>query len=356
MQRIKAKISLMLMLTALLSIVSIDLTASPLSVEKRKEVNHSFKVDNNSRLQIENKYGSITITHWNKKEVAIRVEIICKSNNEREAQEAIDGITIEASKLGDLISAETNIRQTTMNNQSLNINYYLQMPASLKSELSQKYGNIHLPEKDNHEMEIEMKYSNLQAGDFVAPLSLEAKYSNIELGKLKEAELDIAYAGRASIEKAQKLEMESRYSSTKIGEVKYLNLNSKYDNISINQIDKLTMELAYSEATIGSLCEELEAEELSYSKMTINSLSPSFKQFNVDARYGNVVVKLPTKASFRVIAENMKYSKCNIKDFKTEQTSSDKSNHSYIYEVNGGKQPTIYFNGNNYSNLKIKSE
>lgn len=357
MKRVETNYCLALMLTFLFSLINMEMMAKPQNVEKKKEINHSFKVDNNSCLQVDNKYGNISITHWNKEEVSMRIEIICKANNERIAQENIDRVSIDATMLGNKISAKTELKSSNKStrNLSININYYIQMPATLKSELSQKYGNIYLPEKDNHEMDIEVKYGNLKAGDFVAPLSLEAKYSNVKVGNLTHAEIDLSYSGGASIAKAHKLKIDSRYSNTDIEQIDELKISSNYGNVSIGQVNKLTLELAYGNTTIKKLNETLNADELKYSNLTIHSLSPSFKQFNVDARYGNVDVKLPANASFRVAAKEMKYSKCIINGFKMELISSNKSDNEFLYEINEGKQPTLYFNGNNYANLKIEA-
>ena len=42
---------------------------------KKKEINKSFNVGKNDILQVDNRYGNITVTHWSKSEVSIRVVI-----------------------------------------------------------------------------------------------------------------------------------------------------------------------------------------------------------------------------------------------------------------------------------------
>ena len=38
---------------------------------KKKEINKSFNVGKNDILQVDNRYGNITVTHWSKSEVSI---------------------------------------------------------------------------------------------------------------------------------------------------------------------------------------------------------------------------------------------------------------------------------------------
>ncbi|MEI3118892.1 MAG: hypothetical protein V8T12_09150 [Parabacteroides johnsonii] len=40
---------------------------------KKKEINKSFNVGKNDILPVDNRYGNITVTHWSKSEVSIRV-------------------------------------------------------------------------------------------------------------------------------------------------------------------------------------------------------------------------------------------------------------------------------------------
>ena len=52
---------------------------------KKKEINKSFNVGKNDILQVDNRYGNITVTHWSKSEVSIRVVIEAKARNEEKA-------------------------------------------------------------------------------------------------------------------------------------------------------------------------------------------------------------------------------------------------------------------------------
>ena len=133
-----------------------------------------------------------------------------------------------------------------------------------------------------------------------------------------------------------------------------INLENKYGNIKIESLDKGYMEIKYSEAMIGSVKDELNVDELAYSTLTIKELSANFKQVNVDARYGNLNISVPAKASFKIAAENMKYGSRNVNGFNiTNSSTEDKVNH--YYEINSGNKGRINFDGNNYSNINVKA-
>lgn len=51
-------------------------------------------------LTTDNRYGNTTITHWNKNEVSIRVEIEAKAESDDAAQATLDRVQVEIKKSG----------------------------------------------------------------------------------------------------------------------------------------------------------------------------------------------------------------------------------------------------------------
>ena len=76
---------------------------------KKKEINKSFNVGKSDILQVDNRYGNITVTHWSKSEVSIRVVIEAKARNEERAQNIIDRISIRMEKTGNSPSTTMSI-------------------------------------------------------------------------------------------------------------------------------------------------------------------------------------------------------------------------------------------------------
>lgn len=346
------------LLLAILLIVStaIGRAAKPEDV-KKKEISKTFSVGLDYLLRTDNRYGNTTITHWNKNEILIRVEIEAKAKSPEIAQETIDRIQIEIEKSGNTVSAITSLKQQNWNgnrNERFTINYFISMPSSLAINLTQKYGNINLPENNDGNSTIQIKYGNLNAGNFTKPLNLEAKYGNVNINNVAKAYLDLGYCGNVKIGKANRLNADNKYSNMEIEECELLDLENKYGNVNIHTLDKGNIEIKYSEATIGTLKESLDVGELAYSTLTIKALSADFSNLDVDARYGNLNVRIPASASFKVSAENMKYGNRSVKGFNiTDSSTEDKVNH--YYEINGGNHGHVYFNGNNYGNIKVQA-
>lgn len=358
----KLKTNALCLLTWLCALCSLPALAdrpAALDYKKQKEVVESFKVGSNDLLQIDNRYGNITVTHWSKNEVQIRVKIEAKASRETKAQEALDRVRIELKKEGGVVSGITTLKSQNNwsgNNsgESLTIDYFISMPSALASDLSQKYGNINLPDQNDGKCSLHLKYGNLYAGNFSQTLDLEAKYGNVDMGHLSEARMDLGYIGSMTCKDARELMVESKYSKLDIGKIQTLVLEEKYGNLSAASIDRGRIELKYGDATIGLLKTELDVDALGYGSLTVKEVSPSFTHINVDARYGSLYLNIPAKTAFTVKAEDMRYGNYNLEGFNV--TSSEKEDkNDYRSEVNGGGSRRIYFNGNGYGNLTIKA-
>ncbi|MDR1202945.1 MAG: hypothetical protein LBL58_15125 [Tannerellaceae bacterium] len=345
------------LLFALLIILAPTIGAETLDNTKKNEFNQTFKVDANGQLQIDNRYGNITITHWNKNEVAIQVIVESKARSESEAQRGLDRVSIELKQSGNTVYGLTSLKsQNGWNNDNnrININYYISMPAKFSANLSQKYGNINLPEKNEGEYTIEVKYGNIAAGSFTAPLRIEAGYGNIKLEDVKSLQLDVAYCGNVTINNGEVIKIDSKYSNLHMRNVSQLMIDKKYGNLQVQNVDKMTIEVKYSECSVEQIKGELNSS-LSYSTLTVKELSPGFSRVRAEARYGNLNLSISSKASFKVNARNIKYGNADVKGFNITNTNiEDKVNH--YYQINGASGSSVIdFDGNNYSNLRINA-
>ena len=322
-------------------------------ITRKKEYSQSFAARPDNNLFLSSKYGNITITHWKKDEVAFRVVVESKARNEQQAQRILERVQIILKKEDKTIMGLTEVRSITeFNNANFSINYYISMPSWMTTNIEQKYGNIQMPELNKGLCSIEIKYGNLEAGNFTQPLQLNAKYSNVTLGYLAGGNLDLAYSGKASVDGAEELAIDSKYSNLEIGEVGTLNLDKKYGQINIGKVNTLDLDMKYSNMTVNQLERKLACTELGYGNLDIAHVAPTFASIRVESHYGNLYLGIPLKASFKLKAEDMEYGDCEISS-KFNKTHYEVHDDSAYYEVNHGRDGVIEFDGGGYGNITV---
>ena len=148
-----------------------------------------------------------------------------------------------------------------------------------------------------------------------------------------------------------------------------MNTEAKSGDIHIDRLDNGYMELKYGNCKIDELKQGITVDELSYSTLTIKDLASNFDKVNVDARYGNLNIYIDVNASFRVVANNMKYGNCKVQGgFSIQRRNQDENSvgfdsrddqrnkNNYTLDVNNGKNGRINFEGNSYSNIKVMAK
>ena len=127
------------------------------------------------------------------------------------------------------------------------------MPSELTCDLTQKYGNIIMPENNKGKCDLHVKYGNLNGGNFTGPLSIDVQYGNMDISDVDNATLDLAYCGKSSIRNGSQLNIDSKYSNLSLGNVRKMNTEAKYGDIHIDRLDNGYMELKYGNCKIDEL-------------------------------------------------------------------------------------------------------
>ncbi|HEY0245923.1 MAG TPA: hypothetical protein VGC01_10200, partial [Mucilaginibacter sp.] len=160
----KAKIfNAPIFLLALLFITATNSFATPSTSdagdkEQIKTYSKSYPADGNDKLQIDNRYGKVTVNTWAKNEFKVDVQIKIETDDANNTKRLLDNVTISDSKEGALVSFKTNIAKQSSNSwgswigsrhsQNIEINYTIYMPAKNPLSISNKYGAVELPTLD----------------------------------------------------------------------------------------------------------------------------------------------------------------------------------------------------------------
>ena len=230
--------------TALLLGWSVTVLASgdPM-LEKRKTYSKSYPVGPNDRISLNNQFGEMKITTWEKNEVKVDVTIIGKSNSDERAQQIIDRINIEDGKLSDGVYFKTKMKDDNNSkngkgykDEGMEINYMVYLPSSSPIEATNQFGPMIVP-------------------DLKGPVELESKFGSLTAGKLSNVkELNVEF-GKADIEWINNGKITIKFSKASLGKMSG-NLDTHFefcDAIDIkldNSLRELTMKTSYSTVEI----------------------------------------------------------------------------------------------------------
>lgn len=215
-------------------------------VEKQKTIVKTVKLDRGTEVLIDNQYGDVNISLWDKHEIKVEVVIKADGPSDNKAQEYIDQVTIKEFKKDNQLQFITEIngnsgnwtalKQLGQNGKNyLRIDYAVTMPRNNPLIIKNKFGQTNVPTFDAA-LTIDSRYGGFRGGNLSNQNnSIKIMYGNGEITSLGGGKVDVRYSN-LDMERAGTIELINRYGKLKIGEVKDLDASIDYSGASVNKI------------------------------------------------------------------------------------------------------------------------
>ena len=275
---------------------------------KAKSFTKSFSIDKNDKVNLSNKYGSITIKTWDKNEIKVDVDLKAYAKTENEAQKLLDDVSISANKTDDLVSYKTemgtrngnwgsNVRNgKTIWRREVKVNYIIYMPMVNALTATQQYGNIIMGDFSGP-TSIKIQYGNLTAGNLTNTNNyLSIQYGKGDVKNMGGADIKHQYGNGLTIGTiSNTLNLNAQYTSVKIAAVKgATTIKHQYGNgTTIGSVSgSLNVNTQYCTINIGTLRGNL-ISKAQYGKVIIDEIDAD-KNLDIDAQYTNVNLSFAT--------------------------------------------------------------
>lgn len=297
--------------------------------EVTKEYHEEYTGVSASTLQINNRYGNVVIDSWENDQIMIDVKITVDMPDRERAERLIEYLTVEFTKDGDIISANTVIDDRFnfsgwSGNRRFSIDYSVRMPVSASLAVTNRYGNTSVDEIGGI-AEFDIKYGNLDIVKLTRGNEKPINRVSIAYGKgtIKEAgwlDIYLRYVKSGmEINKGQAFLVDSKYSKLNIGEVSSIVGESRYDNMSIETINNLVLDNGYTEVKIGTLNNKLDCKG-SYGSFNVESIPSGFESLDIDTRYMGVNLGIAENASYNLEASvsygGLRYNEDNFQNIR----------------------------------------
>ena len=193
------KIALIFLLFPLLAVANDDEKRH----EKSKVIKKEYTVNTNAKVALNNRYGNLNITTWDKNRVEIEVTITVKGDDLEALEDKLSSIRIAFNANASLVDVETIIGDKKNSwswwkkSKDINykINYVVKMPATNSIDLNNDYGNIYL-DKIYGKADIKCDYGKISIGELLAKNNtINLDYcATSTINYMKSGDLNIDYS------------------------------------------------------------------------------------------------------------------------------------------------------------------
>ena len=308
-----------------------------------------------AKVSIDNRYGNLNITTWDKNRVEIEVTITVKGDDLESVEDKLSSIDVYFENSPSLIYAKTKFDKTQSswslwrkNHQiSYQINYKIKMPKTNSADLDNDYGNIYLDNLSG-KANIDCDYGKLFVGELTANNNnINLDYcSKSTIGYLKNGNINVDYS-KIYIEESEDLKVNADYSTLNIDSVTNINFNADYGSISIDEATNVLGNADYVSMSLGTIKKNLSINT-DYGAISVKRLVKGFESVDIDGEYAGIKINVDADAVFNFEID-LQYAGFKGENDKMEFYKKISKTTKKYYEGKFGK-------GDSNSKIKIKSQ
>ena len=287
-----------LLLPLVIALICVNAEVSALDLTR--QVQKSFNIRNDTRIEVENKYGNVILNKWDKSVFQVKVNIEAKGSSEAKAQKILDAIEINISDRisSGYLSIITEIDQIK-GNSSFSVHYEISMPGNNPLKLTNSFGNVFMGSYEGP-LDLTVKYGQLMAEDLEsANVRVEFANSKCTIETLKSGSVDIRYS-KMEIDEMGDIKIESQFSEMRVGNAGIVQIDGRYGKFEFGKVRTLLGELQFSGLSIERLGESIKLEAKHGDGINLESVSRNFKNIDIDGQFSSVNIQLESGTTARL--------------------------------------------------------
>lgn len=271
--------------------------ATPLGAQDEsanKNFSKSITVGRDTKLEIINRYGDITISTWDKDSAYITAEIEAYAPDRTRLDKLIAGINVNITETGSLVRAETVFeRETTVLLESfkeftgklidyqsrVQINYFIKIPDYVDIGIKNQFGNVSA-EDNKGTISVDLSNGDFKANSLNRVSVLNLDFGDAVIGSVKSAKIITSFS-KIKIDRSDELDLSSTSSGFDLGKAGIVEIESRKDKFFIGEISTITGASWFTDYTIEYL-------------VTAADLDLKFGNFDIErinGRFDNIVIK-----------------------------------------------------------------
>ncbi len=327
--------------------------------ESKVLLDKTYKVNKGTVLSLDNEFGNINISQWDRQEFAIKIRLNMTELSEKESRKILEKVKIEESAQSDIVTIITQLKKGQIgpngSGKKFEINYDVKVPDLHPLIIKNSFGNFTI-QNYNGPIDLHLEYGNISIGN-VKELKLKLAFGNGNIQSVEEGDIKAEYADRFNLAKVNSLTLENSYSKMKIAHAGNIAVDGKYAELTIGEINVLTGEIKFSEVKIEQLNKTLELKGSYFSgSLEVNNVSKDFSSINLDTEFSGIDLNFESGVKIPM------HIKTSFGDFKYANSNSNFTtkvekdfNKEFEGTIGSGKQSKggVTINAS-YGTIKIK--
>ncbi len=195
-----------LALSAILSIPLWGHAGDGDNVEKKRTVSKDYTVGKDDKLSIENSFGEVSVSTWDKSEIKVDVEISVQASTEEKAQEMMNQIKVSDNQNGGSITFKTDIgkmgndgKHKGDKEKKFNVSYKIFMPSGNPLTVVNSFGATNIPDMKGP-VDLTSKFGELNAGKLDDVKVIHVEFGQVHVVGAQNGDITLKFNGKSNFE------------------------------------------------------------------------------------------------------------------------------------------------------------
>jgi hypothetical protein len=307
---------------------------------EKKIFRETMPVTKETTLEVDNKYGTIHITTWNKDSVEVRAEVEAFSSDLDRMRKMFQGVNVNITGTSYLVRANTSFTQTInmlfesfkgltskliSYESRIQINYFINAPEYMDMRIANKYGDVYM-ESNTGNVSLNLSNGAFKANVLNESNGLDLVFCDATINKLIKGRLNTSFceveiddsrdlsitsiSSKFHLEKSESINIESRRDEFFVGKAGSIRGTSYFSDFRIEEVQKeINMVTKYGDFDAGLISKGIEMVTLNSGYTDISLAFDKSLSYNLDIRHTNAFLVLPendAKLEKKVLNEEKK--------------------------------------------------
>ncbi len=214
-------------------------------VRKQRIINRSYSVTNADKLDIDNQFGNVVVSTWDKNEITVDIEISARAATEDKAQDILDKIDVKDDHTGHDIRFKTKVGEIhnskgnhgSDDNRSFYIDYVVHMPAGNPLHIENSFGKTEVPSFKGL-VSLTSKFGSLNAGKLDNVDQIDVEFGKVFISEVSNGRIAFKFDKESHIDKISgSVKVNSEFSHNVqlivADNIEDLSLNESYSTVRV---------------------------------------------------------------------------------------------------------------------------
>ncbi|TAI48751.1 hypothetical protein [Flagellimonas allohymeniacidonis] len=231
-----------------------------------KTIEKSFPLTNSGELELENKYGNITVTGWEQDKVLVKIDVKVNHRRRDNAQDLLGRINPEFKSSSGYVSITSEISNKNtgwfadlfnrtnpidIDRSRVQIDYEVFLPKKAELKVTNRFGDLVI-EGWSGELSTLIEHGNLWLNDDLNKADILLKFGKVRARNLNYASLNLKN-GELDMENSKNLRLNSSGTEIQLGSVNTLEIYSNKDDLTITEVGAIYGNLKFSTLNLERL-------------------------------------------------------------------------------------------------------